>query len=79
MKTTAGDGCSVSTSAKHRMLLEYNQRRKKKYDHYMFKKTQQMDNEKITQNVKDDDLDSIDLECKALYKKLADNHYNKDV
>ena len=69
----------VSTSAKHRMLLDYNRKRKQKYDKYMYSKTQQM--EQLAQGRPDDrdELDSIDMEVKGLYKKLASDHLNKDV
>ena len=67
---------SLPTSTKHRLLLEYNRKRKQKFDHYMEKKPQ--DTGAQTQPNKDG-LDSIDVECKALYKKLAEDHMNKDV
>ena len=67
---------SLPTSTKHRLLLEYNRKRKQKFDNYMMGKTQNMETNKVPDR---DDLDSIDMECQALYKKLADDHHNKDV
>ena len=38
-----------------------------------------MEQEKVHHSPERADLDSVDHECKALYKKLAEDHLNKDV
>ena len=69
---------SIDTNTKHRLLLEYNRKRQHKYEDYMMKKTQNMQTQPAP--VHDPyDQDAIDVECKALYKKLAEDHKNKDV
>lgn len=70
---------SIPTSTKHRLLLDYNRKRGKKYDKYMHTKTQRMaeTGEKPFQMT--NEFDTLDHECKALYKKLAEDHKNKDV
>lgn len=68
---------SIPTSTKHRLLLEYNRKREQKYNDYMHS-TQKEDVGRTDLNDRDD-VDSVDLECRALYKKLAEDHHNKDV
>ena len=71
---------SIYTSTKHRMLLDYNRKRKQRYDDYMVRKTQKMQAETdIKDEINDGDMDAIDVEVKHLYKKLGEDHKNKDV
>lgn len=69
---------SIPTSTKHRLLLEYNRKRQQKYGDFMSKKTTDVEKEG-TQKLVNDNYDSIDTECQHLYKRLAEDHKNKDV
>eukprot|EP00344_Euplotes_crassus_P011474 CAMPEP_0197004376 /NCGR_PEP_ID=MMETSP1380-20130617/21880_1 /TAXON_ID=5936 /ORGANISM="Euplotes crassus, Strain CT5" /LENGTH=77 /DNA_ID=CAMNT_0042423143 /DNA_START=1 /DNA_END=234 /DNA_ORIENTATION=+ len=70
---------SLPTSTKHRLLLDYNRKRTNKYEGYMKKKTERMEKTGEKPFMHTDQYDTLDQECKALYKRLAEDHKNKDV
>ena len=69
----------IDTATKHKLLLDYNRKRKDKFEGYMaakhgtkeeFYKTQEQHKKKRLEE---------DEDYTNLYKKLADDHENKDV
>jgi len=70
---------SLDTATKHRLLLEYNNKRKEKYETYMVEKCGSKDNFAKTLEKPLKQTMQFSEDTTHLYKRLADDNENKDV
>ncbi len=69
----------LSTAQKHRLLIEYGNKRKKKYENFMTTKCGGEDEFRKTQERPLKQTMALDEGYQHLYKRLGDEHENKDV
>ena len=69
----------ISTAKKHELLLKYNQKRERKFEDFMVKKCGTKETFMKTMEGPTPHQLATDTKYEHLYKKLGDEHRNKDV
>jgi hypothetical protein len=70
----------LSTSQKHQLLLEFNNKRKAKYEKYMIGDNGGEEQKfRSTMEAPISKTMALDERTDLLYKRLGNEHYNKDV